>query len=171
MSEKPQNLNEYISKKDLEIILEVNRKSVELQTAIADQYEEIIDNLNKSKEICGDSDKIVENVIKTLSDKQEIIGKLITEKHDSLQKLVIDRHDILYKLINDPVIKKIGDSEDKICKKINDSEDKIIKKMADNLDLEKKQHEDLSRDLFQIKVLYISAIATIVLQIIQILKK
>ncbi len=46
MAEKPENLN----KKDLEIILEVNRKAIEIETEVADQNEEIISLLNYNKE-------------------------------------------------------------------------------------------------------------------------
>ena len=39
-----------LNKKDLEIILEVNRKAIEIETEVADQNEEIISLLNRNKE-------------------------------------------------------------------------------------------------------------------------
>ncbi len=41
-------ISEQLNKKDLELIIEVNRKAIEVETAVADQNEEIIDHLNKS---------------------------------------------------------------------------------------------------------------------------
>jgi hypothetical protein len=48
MSEK--DLNDRIGKHDLESILQVNRKAIEIQTDVAGQNEEIIDFLTISKE-------------------------------------------------------------------------------------------------------------------------
>lgn len=53
MVEKISNINEGINKKDLEIILEVNKKAIEVQTEVADQNEEIInllEGIKKSKD-------------------------------------------------------------------------------------------------------------------------
>ena len=47
--DKITNLADQIKKKDLEIILEVNKKAVEIETEVAGQNEEIIDSLEKSK--------------------------------------------------------------------------------------------------------------------------
>jgi hypothetical protein len=43
-------LADQFNKRDLEIILEVNRKAVEIETAVADQNEEIIGLLNDSRD-------------------------------------------------------------------------------------------------------------------------
>lgn len=43
-------LADQVNKKDLDIILEVNRKAVEIETAVADQNEEIIGLLNDSQD-------------------------------------------------------------------------------------------------------------------------
>jgi hypothetical protein len=96
---------EQFNRRDLEIILEANRKAVEIETAVADRNEEIIDLLTSNK--------------------------LLTEQMDSkLDKLV---------------------------------EQKINKLLEKN--------EDISKDLFQIRVLYIAAILTIVAQIVEIFLK
>lgn len=49
MSDKIVNINEIINKKDLELILEVNRKAIEIETEVVDQNEEIIKLLNQNK--------------------------------------------------------------------------------------------------------------------------
>jgi hypothetical protein len=96
---------EQFNRRDLEIILEANRKAVEIETAVADRNEEIIDLLTSNK--------------------------LLTEQMDSkLDKLV---------------------------------EQKINKLLEKN--------EEISKDLFQIRVLYIAAILTIVAQIVEIFLK
>lgn len=61
-------LAERVNKKDLEIILEVNRKAVEIETAVADQNEEIIDLLNYNKVT---QEKIEEKVEKILKQSEE----------------------------------------------------------------------------------------------------
>ncbi len=43
-------LSEQLSKRDLELILEVNKKAIEIETSVAEQNEEIISLLNQSKE-------------------------------------------------------------------------------------------------------------------------
>jgi len=57
-------LAERLNKRDLEIILEVNRKAVEIETAVADQNEEIIgllnDNQKSQEQIEEKLDKILE---------------------------------------------------------------------------------------------------------------
>jgi hypothetical protein len=57
------DLSETLNKKDLEIILEVNKKAIEIETGVADQNEEIIDILIKNKdhqeEVITKLDKII----------------------------------------------------------------------------------------------------------------
>lgn len=59
---------EQVNKKDLEIILEVNKKAVEIETAVADQNEEIIGLLNSCK---NTQEKIEEKVDKVLKQSEE----------------------------------------------------------------------------------------------------
>lgn len=57
------DLSEQLNKRDLEVILEVNKKAIEIETGVADQNEEIIDLLNQNKnlqlELKEKSDKIL----------------------------------------------------------------------------------------------------------------
>jgi len=56
------DLSEQLNKRDLEIILEVNKKAIEIETNVADQNEEIIGSLSdikdKQKELDTKADKI-----------------------------------------------------------------------------------------------------------------
>jgi hypothetical protein len=56
------DLSDQLNKRDLEIILEVNKKAIEIETCVADQNEEIISILSeikeKQKEIDVKADKI-----------------------------------------------------------------------------------------------------------------
>ena len=60
-----------VNKKDLEIILEVNRKVVEIETAVADQNEEIIDLLNG----CKNSQEKMDEKLDKILDKTEETSK------------------------------------------------------------------------------------------------
>lgn len=48
MTTKPSDSNQF-NRKDFEVILEVNKKAIEIETAVADQNEEIITLLNQHK--------------------------------------------------------------------------------------------------------------------------
>lgn len=75
-------LIDQVNKRDLEIILEVNRKAVEIETAVADQNEEIISLLNdnqKSQEQIEDKlDKILEKSEETAKDLFKIQVLFVT---------------------------------------------------------------------------------------------
>lgn len=70
---------EQFSKKDLEIILEVNKKAVEIETTVADQNEEIISLLSDSKSLNERMDKklddLIERKITKLLEKSEETSK------------------------------------------------------------------------------------------------
>ena len=63
--------DEQINKRDLDVILEVNRKAIEIETSVADQNEEIIDLLNNIK----DTQKNVEEKSFKLNDKLDELSK------------------------------------------------------------------------------------------------
>lgn len=48
MADKIINIGEHVNKKDLELILEVNKKAIEIETEVADQNEEIIELLTNN---------------------------------------------------------------------------------------------------------------------------
>lgn len=71
-----------IDKRDLQIILEVNRKVVEIETAVADQNEEIIgllnDNQRSQEQIEEKLDKILEKSEETSKDLFKIQVLFVT---------------------------------------------------------------------------------------------
>jgi hypothetical protein len=52
-----------VKKKDLELILEVNKKAIEIETEVADQNEEIISALSDIKKLQIDQDKKIDKII------------------------------------------------------------------------------------------------------------
>jgi hypothetical protein len=62
MADKIIDIEEHIERRDLDIILEVNKKAIEIQTEVADQNEEIISRLskmeNRQERIEGNQEKI-----------------------------------------------------------------------------------------------------------------
>lgn len=69
-------LAERVHKKDLEIILEVNRKAVEIETAVADQNEEIIDLLNSCKDAQEKMDGKLDKLVKQSEETSKDIFKM-----------------------------------------------------------------------------------------------
>lgn len=65
----PYNFDERLNKKDLEIILEVNKKAIEIETEVADQNEEIIKNLENISE---EQEFIKDKVEKLVKQNEEI---------------------------------------------------------------------------------------------------
>lgn len=63
--------NENVRKKDLDLILEVNRKAIEIETEIAEQNEEIISTLSDIKKVQEDQDKKIDKLV----EKTENINK------------------------------------------------------------------------------------------------
>jgi hypothetical protein len=73
----PENtLNEQLNKRDLEVFLEVNRKSVEIETEVAEQNEEIISLLNDNKKKQDDLDVKVDKLIKQTEEINKDIFKI-----------------------------------------------------------------------------------------------
>jgi uncharacterized coiled-coil protein SlyX len=70
---------EQFSKRDLEIILEVNKKAVEIETTVADQNEEIIslltDNQRTMERMDNKLDELIERKINKLLEKSEETSK------------------------------------------------------------------------------------------------
>jgi hypothetical protein len=70
------DLNDQILKKDLEVILEVNKKAIEIETNVADQNEEIISLLNESKESQKKLDDNINKIVKQNEDASKEMFKL-----------------------------------------------------------------------------------------------
>lgn len=72
-------MSEQFSKRDLEIILEVNKKAIEIETAVVEQNEDIIAMLTKSQQLSEQMDRkldeLVEHKINKLIEKSEETSK------------------------------------------------------------------------------------------------
>jgi hypothetical protein len=56
--------NENVKKRDLELILEVNKKAIEIQSEVVEQNEEIIDSLSEIKKTQADHDEKIDKLVK-----------------------------------------------------------------------------------------------------------
>jgi hypothetical protein len=57
------SMSEQLNRRDLEVILEVNKKAIEIETCVADQNEEMIASQNTIKEIYTKLDAKCEKII------------------------------------------------------------------------------------------------------------
>jgi hypothetical protein len=69
MDHMPDKINEQLHKKDLELILEVNKKAVEIETEVAEQNEMIVSLLTVNKERQDAIDKKLDQVVNEKLDK------------------------------------------------------------------------------------------------------
>jgi hypothetical protein len=60
--------SENVKKQDLELILEVNRKAIEIETEVADQNEEIIEALSDIKKVQEKQDEKIDKLVKQSED-------------------------------------------------------------------------------------------------------
>lgn len=56
--------NENVKKRDLELILEVNKKAIEIQSEVVEQNEEIIDSLSEIKKTQAEHDEKIDKLVK-----------------------------------------------------------------------------------------------------------
>lgn len=70
------SLAEQIHKRDLEIILEVNRKAVAIETAVADQNEEIINLLNDNHDSQEEIEKKLDKLLDYADDTSKDLFKI-----------------------------------------------------------------------------------------------
>lgn len=71
------NINDLVNKDDLQLIISVNRKAIEIQTEVVDQNEEIISLLTKIKERQEKSDE----------KSNEKLDKLVKQSDDVVKDL------------------------------------------------------------------------------------
>lgn len=60
--------NENVRKKDLDLILEVNRKAIEIETEVVEQNEEIITALTDIKKTQTEQDKKIDKIVEQTDD-------------------------------------------------------------------------------------------------------
>lgn len=81
--------NKQLDKDDIDLLLEVNKKAIELQTEISNQYEEIIDALEEMDDETSQNKDNIEKIIevnKNLRDDFDKLSKDIKEIKDSMFK-------------------------------------------------------------------------------------
>lgn len=83
------SLHDGIKKNDLELILEVNRKAIEIETTVADQNEEMMALLNKCREKQDKTEEKVDRLLKQSEDTSKEIFKLQVLFVSGLISLVI----------------------------------------------------------------------------------
>jgi hypothetical protein len=66
-----------VRKQDLELILEVNKKAVELQTEVVEQHEEIMDSLDKIKTNQNTQDNRFNKQSEQLDSQDDKLDKLV----------------------------------------------------------------------------------------------
>lgn len=85
--------HEQLNKKDLELILEVNKKAIEIQTGVADQNEEILTALNElldnQKSFNAEQTTKVDKIIKQSEETNRDIFKIQVLFLTGLLSLVI----------------------------------------------------------------------------------
>ena len=82
MTDKPFNITDHINKKDMELILEVNRKAIEIETEMVNQNEEIIDLLDAHKKNQED----ITTKINDFIEENDKISKDLTKKIEEINK-------------------------------------------------------------------------------------
>ena len=134
------------NKRDLDLILEVNNKAIEIQTAVADQNEEILGLLGEIKE---KNDKASPKIEETLN----LSGK-IKEKQEKIDEKI------------DKISPKIEETLGLISK-IKEKQDKCDEK----LEKISSKTEEINKDIFKLQVLFVSGLLSLIIQIIQIFVK
>lgn len=89
--------NENVRKKDLDLILEVNRKAIEIETEIAEQNEEIISTLSDIKKTQDDQDKKIDKLVEKTEDINKDLFRIQVLFVTGLLSLVIQIVQIFFK--------------------------------------------------------------------------
>lgn len=89
--------NENVRKKDLDLILEVNRKAIEIETEIAEQNEEIISTLSDIKKVQEDQDKKIDKLVEKTEDINKDLFRIQVLFVTGLLSLVIQIVQIFFK--------------------------------------------------------------------------
>lgn len=81
--------SENVKKKDLELILEVNKKAIEIETAVVDQNEEIIEALDDIKKTLEEHDKKLDKIVDQSDETNKDLFKIQVLFVTGLLSLVI----------------------------------------------------------------------------------
>ncbi len=89
--------SENVKKQDLELILEVNRKAIEIETEVADQNEEIIEALSDIKKVQEKQDEKIDKLVKQSEDTNKDLFRIQVLFITGLLSLVIQVFQIFLK--------------------------------------------------------------------------
>jgi len=89
--------SENVKKQDLELILEVNRKAIEIETEVADQNEEIIEALSDIKKVQEKHDEKIDKLVKQSEDTNKDLFRIQVLFITGLLSLVIQVFQIFLK--------------------------------------------------------------------------
>jgi len=89
--------SENVKKQDLELILEVNRKAIEIETEVADQNEEIIEALSDIKKTQEDHGEKIDKLVKQSEDTNKDLFRIQVLFITGLLSLVIQVFQIFLK--------------------------------------------------------------------------
>jgi len=81
--------SEHVKKQDLELILEVNKKSIEIETEVAEQNEEIIEALSDIKKTQAEQDKKIDKIVDQTEETNKDLFKIQVLFITGLLSLVI----------------------------------------------------------------------------------
>jgi len=81
--------SETLKRKDLDLILEVNKKAIEIETEVAEQNEEIIDSLDKIKDNQANLDKKLDDKLDSQDEKLDKLIKQTDETNKDLFRMQV----------------------------------------------------------------------------------
>ena len=93
MNENIKNKSDLISKQDLETILQVNKKSIEIETEVASQNEEILEFLENNQKLIQDIDLKIDKKLEKISlelEKNKENNVKITENFNIINKSLFE---------------------------------------------------------------------------------
>jgi uncharacterized coiled-coil protein SlyX len=151
--------SDQINKKDLELILDVNRRSIEIETERIEQNEEIISSLT-------DIVKTLNGVASNSTEVNRILER-VKESTDGSAKVTDRTKEIVVLSVDN--IAKVKLTQDEQSKAL----DKILATLAvhwTSIDKTEKKSEELSRSFFTLQVLLGAGLISLIIQVIQLFK-
>ncbi len=90
-------LNDNIKKRDLDLILEVNKKAIEIETSVVEQNEEIIVRLTNIEKNSEERDKKIDKLIEQAEETSKDLFKIQVLFLTGVVSLVMQIVQIIYK--------------------------------------------------------------------------
>lgn len=97
MNQLKNNENNHLSKSDLETILQVNNKAIEIQNDIAEQYENIVDNTDAIVKSIDNIDNNISEIKKEMKDINKEQYRMMILLSSGIISLIVQIITMLYK--------------------------------------------------------------------------